>query len=536
MQSDPKSSLRPGRRAVITAAGTGLVATACSSGGDGKKGSTQDGGLFSSAPEPTPAEAYAAFLDELASLNDKVPNLATGDLAKTPAKLAISFPTLPAAYNFALAADIVVAKTLREHAYLSDAPALGMTGKIITVGKSLLGSVLVPTLGGKADGACVYYYDATRDRAYASTALVTGDKWADFTKAVSEAAADVDGLDAEQIKTLVQEQQRPYGNGPSLVVAADGTLTTLFPAVKIGDETGPAKLTIEAAKAEALLSNLGKAVKASMANPEQFEVGTVERPGDGKSHNGDRAYKRTAKIHEGKKAREATGPGPVTQLAPLSGEGVRPSIVVGPDTTRLKAVSLSFDDGPDPQLNIKLVEMLTKAKAACSFYNIGRNAKAYPESTVRTVVAGQELGCHSWSHPQLTRTNNLHRELVETSELVGSLRGSWPLVMRPPYGARNDRIDDEIRKLHQSIQLWDVDTEDWRYKSVPHNVDSVKNMSRRGSIILMHEIHAASVESVPQILQWFEEQGFTTVTNGEVGQGQMYPGYYYTHGLDTNAS
>ncbi|MGQ4496203.1 hypothetical protein ACUH95_04220, partial [Dermabacteraceae bacterium P13101] len=241
MQSDPKSSLRPGRRAVITAAGTGLVATACSSGGDGKKGSTQGGGLFSSAPEPTPAEAYAAFLDELASLNDKVPNLATGDLAKTPAKLAISFPTLPAAYNFALAADIVVAKTLREHAYLSDAPALGMTGKIITVGKSLLGSVLVPTLGGKADGACVYYYDATRDRAYASTALVTGDKWADFTKAVSEAAADVDGLDAEQIKTLVQEQQRPYGNGPSLVVAADGTLTALFPAVKIGDEAGPAK-------------------------------------------------------------------------------------------------------------------------------------------------------------------------------------------------------------------------------------------------------------------------------------------------------
>ena len=51
-----------------------------------------------------------------------------------------------------------------------------------------------------------------------------------------------------------------------------------------------------------------------------------------------------------------------------------------------------------------------------------------------------------------------------------------------------------------------------------------------GAIVLMHEIHKASVATVPPLLDCFREHDYTLLTCCELGQNQMHAGKSYHRG------
>lgn len=74
------------------------------------------------------------------------------------------------------------------------------------------------------------------------------------------------------------------------------------------------------------------------------------------------------------------------------------------------------------------------------------------------------MGSHTWNHPDLTQLDayTILSEMNELSYRLNQLIGHRPTAMRPPYGAINDFVVDEIhRKLGYSIIMWSIDTEDW---------------------------------------------------------------------------
>ena len=85
--------------------------------------------------------------------------------------------------------------------------------------------------------------------------------------------------------------------------------------------------------------------------------------------------------------------------------------------------------------------------------------------------------------------------------------------MRPPYGA----ITDDIRNsLDLSFIMWNVDSLDWKSKNETAILTEIQRQVRNGSIVLMHDIHGPSVNSLPSIIEYLKEQGYTFVTVPEM--------------------
>jgi peptidoglycan/xylan/chitin deacetylase (PgdA/CDA1 family) len=102
-------------------------------------------------------------------------------------------------------------------------------------------------------------------------------------------------------------------------------------------------------------------------------------------------------------------------------------------------------------------------------------------------------------------------------------------VLRPPYGARDKKVDALARTLGYAEVLWSIDTRDWANHS-PKKIVAAAAKARRGSIILMHDIHPETVDAVPRVIAKLRKKGFTLVTVSEL-LGASKPGkrYYGTY-------
>ncbi len=197
---------------------------------------------------------------------------------------------------------------------------------------------------------------------------------------------------------------------------------------------------------------------------------------------------------------------------------------------RKKCVALTFDDGPVLD-SARLLRSLRRLEAPATFFVLGQQARAYPALVRRAARQGHEIGVHTWDHKQLTRLRPAEvREEIRSSILeVQTLTGRRPTLLRPPYGATGPRVGRIARSLGVAQVMWDVDTLDWKVKRVAPVVREVKRSTRRGSIVLMHDIHPSSVDAVPKVVRALRRQGFTLVTVSDL-LGEPQPGSVHHSG------
>ncbi|MER5833981.1 hypothetical protein ABT116_24810 [Streptomyces sp. NPDC002130] len=60
--------------------------------------------------------------------------------------------------------------------------------------------------------------------------------------------------------------------------------------------------------------------------------------------------------------------------------------------------------------------------------------------------------------------------------------------------------------------LWDVDTEDWKYRDAAKVARTVIDKAGRNDVVLLHDIHPTSVAAVPEILRTLTARGYHFVT------------------------
>src|SRR5262249_4646181 len=68
-------------------------------------------------------------------------------------------------------------------------------------------------------------------------------------------------------------------------------------------------------------------------------------------------------------------------------------------------VILSFDDGPDPPWTPQVLEILKQNRVPGTFFLIGDQMLRYPELVRREIAEGNDVGNHSFSHPDPTLTS-----------------------------------------------------------------------------------------------------------------------------------
>ena len=193
-----------------------------------------------------------------------------------------------------------------------------------------------------------------------------------------------------------------------------------------------------------------------------------------------------------------------------------------------KVVALTFDDGPDGNTTPQALDILAKYKIKATFFVQGKNIAGNEAILKRMQSEGHEVGNHSWNHPILTKLSleDAKKQLTDTEDAITKVLGKSSKLMRPPYGA----ISDDIRNsLDLSFIMWDVDSLDWKSKNEAAILTEIQHQTSDGAIILMHDIHQPSVNSLPKVIEYLQGQGYSFVTVSELLNTRLKPhGIYYS--------
>lgn len=194
-----------------------------------------------------------------------------------------------------------------------------------------------------------------------------------------------------------------------------------------------------------------------------------------------------------------------------------------------KVVALTFDDGPNPDTTTQLLKTLEEKQVHATFFMLGRSAEAFPETAKKVADAGHAIANHSYDHPDLATLSaeQVRDQLARTDKILYDATGKLPVAMRPPYGSV---VESTVAAIDHPIIHWDVDSEDWASRNVKKIVKQVNDTIDDRSVILLHDIHQESVDSVGELIDSLHKKGYT-FTSLEGVYGPLYDKYQYYGGI-----
>ena len=180
-----------------------------------------------------------------------------------------------------------------------------------------------------------------------------------------------------------------------------------------------------------------------------------------------------------------------------------------------KYVALTFDDGPSASYTPKVLDILRRHGVHATFFVLGENAARNKGILARAAAEGHEIASHTWDHANLTKLTHaqIASQMDRTASVIREATGSAPALMRPPYGATDRSIVDYMMTQYGTPSvLWDVDTVDWKHPGVNVVINRAVQQARNGSIILLHDIHASTLQAVEGVVEGLLARGFKLVT------------------------
>lgn len=179
-------------------------------------------------------------------------------------------------------------------------------------------------------------------------------------------------------------------------------------------------------------------------------------------------------------------------------------------------VALTFDDGPSKRYTRSILDALKEYNASATFFVLGSNAERAPDLLQRMVMEGNEIGNHTYSHKQLTTLSKEHieEEIIATQESIYGITHTYPKLIRPPYGSKNDNVLECANG--KRIVTWTLDTRDWQHKDSNTIVRNVCDTVKNGDIILMHDLYASSAQAAVILIPRLQEMGYQLVTVSEL--------------------
>ncbi|MDE7463795.1 MAG: polysaccharide deacetylase family protein [Clostridiales bacterium] len=184
-----------------------------------------------------------------------------------------------------------------------------------------------------------------------------------------------------------------------------------------------------------------------------------------------------------------------------------------------KVVALTFDAAWGADKTLGIMETIEQKDACATFFLVSFWADKYKD-TLKTLAASDriEIGTHSATHPYMSKLsrNQMELELTTSKELIEGITGRKIDLFRPPYGDYSDALLNTCKDLGLYAIQWDVDSLDWKNLNKDQITSRVVGGARNGSIILMHNDGAHTLEALPAIIDGLRAKGFTFKTVGEL--------------------
>lgn len=189
-------------------------------------------------------------------------------------------------------------------------------------------------------------------------------------------------------------------------------------------------------------------------------------------------------------------------------------------------ISLTFDDGPNPQTTPRILDILKEKAVKATFFMLGQNVVNNEAIVKRVLDEGHEVANHSYSHPQLTSIDGerVKQEVQNTDKAIYHATGKISTDFRPPYGAVNSYVAAIINK---PIIQWSVDSHDWKSHNVNKIIQRINNTKSNGGILLMHDIHQETVAALPAVIDHLREDGYEIIPSKQLLGNKGLPMHMY---------
>lgn len=181
-------------------------------------------------------------------------------------------------------------------------------------------------------------------------------------------------------------------------------------------------------------------------------------------------------------------------------------------------IALTFDDGPSGRYTEQLLDGLAAREVHATFFLCGYRVEQYPALAARIAGEGHEIGSHGDRHDFFTHMSAeaVCADLSAAAEKITAATGVTPALLRPPGGLYDLDVLARSVCADAPVILWSIDPEDWRDKRAADVTSFVTKRAKSGDIILLHDMHASSVEAALDIIDALEARGYVFVTVSEL--------------------
>lgn len=185
-----------------------------------------------------------------------------------------------------------------------------------------------------------------------------------------------------------------------------------------------------------------------------------------------------------------------------------------------KVIALTFDDGPHPQYTAEALDLLKQHGMKATFFFVGMNVMRYPELVRRVVEEGHQLGNHSYSHDEFSRSRLTQQlaEIDKADEVLARFDGHKRHPFRPPRGQLPVPLLAALVWRRQLVAMWSYDSLDYQdggARSVLRRFEG--QPLHHGDVVLMHDDNAETLSALRQLLPDWKGQGWVGVPLSGLG-------------------
>jgi len=121
-------------------------------------------------------------------------------------------------------------------------------------------------------------------------------------------------------------------------------------------------------------------------------------------------------------------------------------------------VSITFDDGPNPDATPIILDVLKRDGVHATFFVLGRHADRWPHLVKRIADEGHQLGNHGYFHRKLHRRtpNYVRDDLTRGADAIERASGVRPRIFRAPHGFRSPWVTPIARSLGERTVGWSL--------------------------------------------------------------------------------
>ena len=188
-------------------------------------------------------------------------------------------------------------------------------------------------------------------------------------------------------------------------------------------------------------------------------------------------------------------------------------------------VSITFDDGPDPETTPLLLALLRQYQAKATFFVTGMRVNAHGDLISAILREGHDIGNHSFSHDVFLMFRTAKRLAGEVATTQRSLQpfGVVPLAFRPPVGITNPKLGPVLHRQGLFCVNFSCRAFDGGNRFVRGMAGRILKKVRPDDIIVLHDVPPGNgvtvqiwLEEVASVLSGLEKRGLSVIPLAEL--------------------